>query len=113
MKMPAPENTSMLVGAASAIGASACCVLPFALASVGIGGAWLAHIRALERFFPVFVGIAVVAFAYGFYQTHVKRPVCEAGSACAEPKTQGRQKVIFWSAFAFAIVLIGFPFVYA
>lgn len=113
MKKTVPENAPMLIGTASAIGASACCVLPFALASLGIGGAWLAQIRALERFFPIFVGITVIAFAYGFYRTHLKQAVCEGDSVCAGPNTQRRQKVIFWSAFAFAIFLIGFPFVYA
>jgi len=36
----------MLAGAAAALGASSCCVLPLALVTLGVGSAWLARLRA-------------------------------------------------------------------
>jgi len=68
MKKPALETVSFVTGAVSAIAASACCALPALLAALGVGGAWLARLRVLERFFPVFVAIAVVGFGFGFYR---------------------------------------------
>jgi mercuric ion transport protein len=68
MKKPALETVSFVTGAVSAIAASACCALPVILVSLGVGGAWLSRLRSLERFFPVFVGIAVAGFGFGFYR---------------------------------------------
>jgi hypothetical protein len=59
MKWPAPESASIAAGAISALGASVCCMLPLALVSIGFGGAWIAQLRSLERFYPVFVGVAI------------------------------------------------------
>lgn len=46
MRSSAPESASISTGLVSAFGASACCVLPLALVSVGLGGAWVAQLRA-------------------------------------------------------------------
>ena len=62
MRAPAPETTSITAGAISALGASTCCVLPLVLVSAGLGGAWVAQLRALERFQWVFIGLAAAAF---------------------------------------------------
>jgi mercuric ion transport protein len=67
MKKPALETVSFVTGAVSAIAASACCALPALFVALGAGGVWLARLRALERFFPVFVAIAVAGFGFGFY----------------------------------------------
>lgn len=64
MPKPAPETASIAAGAASALGASTCCVLPLVLVSMGLGGAWIAQLRALERFQWLFIGLAAVAFGY-------------------------------------------------
>jgi len=68
MKKPALETVSFVTGAVSAIAASACCALPALLVALGVGGAWLARFRALERFFPVFVAIAMAGFGFGLYR---------------------------------------------
>ena len=68
MKKPALETVSFVTGAVSAIAASACCAVPALLVAFGVGGAWLAQLRALERFFPVFVAIAVAGFGFGLYR---------------------------------------------
>src|SRR5881392_4420421 len=73
MNRPAPETASIAAGAASALGASVCCVLPLALVAIGIGGAWVAQLRSLERFYPLFVGLAIAAFAYAFYRLYLSQ----------------------------------------
>jgi len=39
MNRPAPETASIAAGAASALGASVCCVLPLVLVAIGVGSA--------------------------------------------------------------------------
>lgn len=103
----------MAAGLAAALGASVCCVLPLALVSVGLGGAWIAQIRALERFAPIFMGIAVAAFAYAFYRLYLRSAPCAPETACAVPATRRRQRIAFWTTLVAAKLLILFPIGYA
>ena len=114
MNTPAPESTSIAAGALSALGASACCMLPLALVSVGLGGAWIAQLRELERFYPVFVGLAVAAFCYAFYRLYLKRAPCatDANTGCAVPVSRRGQRIAFWATLVSAKALILFPIVY-
>lgn len=113
MKPPAAENASIAAGALAALGASTCCVLPLALVSIGLGGAWIAQLREMERYFPVFVGVAVAAFAYAFYRLYLRPAPCAPGEACADPGTRRRQRAAFWLTLVGAKALIASPYVYA
>ena len=113
MKPITPETTSITAGLASALGASACCVLPVSLASVGLGGAWMAQLRALERFAPVFIGVALVSFGYAFYRLYLKHAPCAPETQCALPATRRRQRIAFWATLVTAKLLIVFPMLYA
>ena len=96
MQKLAPETTSIAAGAASALGASTCCVLPFVLVSMGFGGAWIAQLRALEQFQWAFIGLAAAAFGYAFYRLYLRPAPCGPDEACA-PLTRRRQRVAFWT----------------
>jgi mercuric ion transport protein len=111
MKKPSPETASIFVGTVSALGALACCVLPLVLVSIGVGGAWVAQLHALERFFPVFAGIAVAAFAFGFYRMYVRPAPRGPDTACAAPQTR-RQQITFWAALVLAAGLMMLLYVY-
>ena len=112
MKAPTPESASIAAGALSAIGASVCCVLPLALLAAGVGGAWIAQLRAFERFYPVFVGAAIAAFAFAFYRLYVKPAPCAPDSACASPRTRRNQRIAFWATLVSAKLLVLSPFIY-
>lgn len=113
MNRPAPETASLFAGVLSAFGASSCCVLPLALVSAGLGGAWIAQLRALERFSPVFIGVAVAAFGYAFYRLYLRPAPCAPDTACATPATRTRQRIAFWLTLVCAKALILFPVAYA
>jgi len=113
MKPPAAENASIAAGVLAAFGASTCCVLPLVLVSIGLGGAWIAQLREMERFFPLFVGIALAAFAYAFYRLYLRPAPCAPGEVCAVPVTRRRQRIAFWLTLIGAKALIASPYVYA
>jgi mercuric ion transport protein len=96
MKTPTPESSSLAAGIVAALGASSCCLLPLALVSVGLGGAWVAQLRALERFFPIFIVIAIAAFGFAFYRLYLRPVPCGPDAACAGPDVRRRQRVAFW-----------------
>lgn len=110
MDRPAPESASIAAGAVSALGASTCCVLPLVLVSVGVGGAWVAQLRELERFYYVFVVIALGAFGYAFYRLYLRPAPCAPDNACAVPLVRRRQRIAFWATLVAAKALVLSPF---
>ena len=110
MDRPALESASIAAGAISALGASTCCVLPLVLVSVGVGGAWVAQLRELERFYYVFVAIALGAFGYAFYRLYLRPVPCAPDTACAAPQVRRRQRIAFWTTLVAAKALVLSPF---
>lgn len=110
MSRPAPESASIAAGALSALSASTCCVLPLVLVSVGVGGAWVAQVRELERFYFVFAGIALAAFGYAFYRLYLKPEPCAPEAAACEPGMRRRQRIGFWVTLIAAKALLLAPF---
>ena len=97
-------------GILAAIGAASCCVVPFALFMLGISGAWIGKLTALEPYQPVFATLAVGAIGYGFYLVYRKPKVaCEPGSYCASPRSTRVAKTGLWIATVLVIVALGFP----
>jgi mercuric ion transport protein len=113
MRAPAPETASITAGAISALGASTCCVLPLVLVSAGLGGAWIAQLRALERFQWVFIGLAIGAFGYAFYRLYVRPAPCGPEGACAPPAARRGQRIAFWTTLVAAKAIILSPLAYA
>jgi mercuric ion transport protein len=97
-------------GILAALGASSCCVAPFALFSLGVSGAWIADITALEPYQPVFVAIALACLGGGFALTRRKlRVACAEGSYCARPASDRIARIGLWTAAALVVVAVGFP----
>ena len=110
MDRPAPESASIVAGALSALGASTCCVLPLVLVSVGVGGAWVAQLRELERFYYVFVALALATFGYAFYRLYLRPAPCAPDTACASPPVRRRPRIAFWTTLVAAKALVLSPF---
>ena len=107
--VPAGASTPIAAGVLSAIGASACCAGPLVLVALGLGGAWVAGLRALEPFFPVFVAAAVTAFGFAFWRLYITPRRCAPEVACASPRVLRRQRIAFWVTLVFAKAMILFP----
>jgi mercuric ion transport protein len=110
VKTPTPESTSIAAGIAAALGASSCCVLPLVLVAIGLGGAWAAQLRELERFFPVFVAFALASFGFAFYRLYLKPVDCAPDGVCASPQVRRRQRVAFWVTLVVAHALVLSPY---
>ena len=105
-------QSSLLAGAAAAIGASACCAGPLVLVLVliGVSGAWGSRLMALAPLQPFFVAAAVAAFGFAFHRLYLQREeVCAPGEVCAIPAVRTRQRVIFWIFAVAATALMTFP----
>jgi mercuric ion transport protein len=97
-------------GILAALGASSCCVVPFALFSLGVSGAWIADITALEPYQPVFVAVALACLGGGFALTRRKeRAACAEGTYCARPASDRIARIGLWTAAVLVVVAVGFP----
>ena len=86
-------------GALGAFLASACCIGPLVLLTLGISGAWIGNLTALEPYKPIFAVIALGFIAAGFWQVYFRKPtVCEPGSYCARPASARITKSALWAS---------------
>jgi len=94
--------------------ASVCCVAPLVLVMLGVSGAWVGNLRALEPYKPIFILFTIGFLAAGFYSAYRKpKESCEPGSLCAVPQTRKMQKVMLWIATVIVAVLLALPYLIA
>ena len=97
-------------GILAAFGAASCCVLPFTLFTLGISGAWIGNLTALEPYQPLFAILAFGAIGSGFYLVYRKpKAACADDSYCASPRSTRVAKTGLWTATVLVIVALAFP----
>ena len=104
------SKATLIGGLLAGIGASACCVGPFLLLSLGIGGSWIGNLTAMTTYRPYLVGLTLVLLGLAFRQLYLAPRRFAADSTCALPDTLKRQRIIFWIASVFILVMITFPY---
>lgn len=102
---------SLATGGLAAILASTCCLGPLVLVSLGLGGAWVSNLTALEPFRPWFLGAALVALFFAYRRIFRPAVACKPGEVCAVPATRRAYKITFWVVTALVGVGFGFPYV--
>ena len=100
---------SLVAGVLAAIGASVCCVGPLVLLALGIGGAWIANLTALEPLRPWFIAATLLFLGMAFRRLYLQPQVCEPGAMCAEPIVLKRQRLIFWVVALALLALLAVP----
>lgn len=92
-------------GLLGALLASSCCIVPLAFVTLGISGAWMSNLTALEPYKPYFVAVTLLMLGAGFWHVHIRpRRACAAGSYCANPASGRISRTLLW--LATAIVLL-------
>ncbi len=120
-EMPCAGNEPLLVqdrsglaatgGVAGALAASACCILPLVLFSLGVGGVWVGRLAALSPYQPYFIGFAALSIGYGFWQVYRRpRAACAEGDACARPLPKRLVKTALWSATVLVLAALVYPY---
>jgi len=80
------------------LASSCCCVAPLALVMLGISGAWIGNLTALEPYKWYFVAITLGFLAAGFWHVYFRpKPVCEDGSYCARPQSSIITQTALWA----------------
>lgn len=82
-------RSSLVAGILAAIGASVCCVGPLLLLALGIGGAWIGNLTALEPYRPIFLGLTLLFLGLAFHELSLRPRACLPGTPCAAPGQSG------------------------
>lgn len=107
------ERRTIIGVIVAAIAASVCCVGPLVLLALGIGGAWVGNLTAIEPFRPYLMGLTFIILGYAFYKIYRKPKAeeCALGSYCANPKSDRINKITLWISTVFVILLLSFPYI--
>ena len=100
---------SLLAGVLAALGATACCFGPLLLVTLGLGGAWVSSLRALEAYQPAFVILTLAFIGFAFYRLYIQSRQCAPDEACALPAVVKRQRIVFWLVVAIIAAMFAFP----
>lgn len=109
---PTPQKDLPWLGIGTtlaAIAASACCVGPLLLLSLGIGGAWISNLTSMESVRPFFIILTLVFIGLGYRKLYVLPDSCETGAACALSEDKRKQRMIFWIGSVLILMLLAFP----
>ena len=99
-------------GILGALAASACCILPLVLFTLGISGAWIGNLTALAPYQPYSLGTTAVLLGVGYYLVYRRpKPACAEGEACARPLPNRIVKLALWTATVLAGAAVMFPYV--
>ena len=90
------EHVLATGGVLGALAASTCCIIPLALASVGVSGAWIGSLTTLAPYQPLFLAFAIACLGAGFWLVYARSPKdCETG-ACAGPNPGRLIRTTLW-----------------
>ncbi|AIL09771.1 MULTISPECIES: mercuric transporter MerT family protein [Gammaproteobacteria] len=102
-------NGSLIAGALAAIGASVCCVGPLVLLTLGIGGAWVSSLTALEPYRPILIGLTLVFLGLAFRKLYLVPQACAPDTPCVDARTRKRQRLVFWIVTVLLFALLSVP----
>lgn len=102
---------SLMTGGLAALLASTCCLGPLVLITLGLSGAWISNLTALEPYRPAFILAAVIALFHAWRRIWRPPVDCEPGQVCAVPRVNRSYRMLFWIVAALVAVALGFPLI--
>jgi mercuric ion transport protein len=106
-------NTKMALagGVLAGIGASACCVGPLLLLSLGVGGAWIGHLTALEPYRPIFIVLTGLFLGLALQKLYLVPQSCTKEDNCVADRNRHVQRIFFWILVPVSLALVASPWI--
>ena len=104
-------RAALWAGGISAILASSCCLGPLVLVLLGVSGAWIGNLTALEPYRPVFIGVALLALFFAYRRILRPAQACSPGEVCSIPQVQTTYKAVLGVVTALIFIALAFPYV--
>jgi mercuric ion transport protein len=107
---PTRSLPAVLAASLAAIGASVCCVVPLVLALMGISGAWIANLTALDAWRPWFTAATLACLALAYWTLYGPASRCRVNGECVKPRILRRRRAWLWAATILIALLLLFPY---
>lgn len=104
-------RAALFAGGIAALLASACCLGPLVLLALGISGAWIGNLTALEPYRPIFIAVALGSVYFAHRRIFRPATDCLPGEVCAIPAVSRAYKLLFWVVVTLLGVALVFPYV--
>lgn len=92
-------------GVVGAILASTCCIVPLVLVLLGVSGAWIGNLTALEPYRYYLTAAALLFIGLGFWRVYFRpKTECVEGTYCARPQSSVITKTALWVALILILV---------
>lgn len=101
----------LILGGLAATLASTCCLGPLILVLLGVSGAWLAKLSALEPYRPILIAGALIALFFAYRRVFQPAQACEPDAVCAVPQVRTSYKALFGIVAALVVLALAFPYV--
>ncbi len=101
---------ALLTGGVAALLASACCLGPLVLVMVGISGAWIGSLSALEPWRPLFLTASAVAMLFAYKRIFRPAQDCKPGEVCAIPQVRRGYRALFAVVAALILIALASPY---
>lgn len=102
--------TAILGASVAAIGASVCCVVPLVLVVLGLSGAWIANLTALDAWRPWFSAATLACLGWASWSLYGPSSRCRADGECVDPSVLRRRRLWLWIATFVIALLLLFPY---
>ena len=95
-------------GLFGAVLASSCCIVPLILVALGVSGAWISNLVALEPYRPLFLAATFTLLVLGFLRVYGREAnkECAEGAYCARPESAVITKSVLWLAAGVAVAAL-------
>lgn len=102
---------NLVAGGFAALLASACCLGPLVLITLGLSGAWISKLSALEPYQPFFIAAALVALFFAGKRIWLPVAQCTAGEVCALPRVRLSYQLFFVGVCLLLLAALLFPLI--
>ena len=99
-----------LAGIVAAIGAASCCVIPFLLFALGVSGAWIGNLTALEPYQPISAAVSLGFIGWGAWRLRRKAKIACAEGYCATDRADRIAQIGLWTAAVLIVIALVFPY---
>jgi mercuric ion transport protein len=96
-------------GLVAAIGSLSCCVVPLALFSLGVSGAWIGNLTELSPYQPYFIAAALLFLGVGLWRVYrTPKVACADGTYCGQPRSRRLVKSVMWLSVVLVAAAVAF-----
>lgn len=94
----------------AAMAASVCCVVPLILVLLGVSGAWISNLTALDAWRPWMIAATLACLGAAYWSLRKAERTCDSSATCPDRSTLNRRRRILGIVTVLLAILLLFPY---